>query len=161
MLRDLIALPDTSKVWIYQANRPLTYDEVDQVRPILYKFAREWNSHGTDVESYANVFHMQYFVLVADESKLGVSGCSVDSSVHLMKYIEQQLGITLFDRHLYTYMEDDEVKSIHHIDFKEAYDNGVINADTLIFDNLVNTKEKFLTEWIKPIKDSWHWTFVS
>ncbi len=161
MLRDLIALPDDSKVWIYQANRPLTYEELDLVRPLLYEFSRSWNSHGIDVESYANVFHMQFFVLVADESKLGVSGCSIDSSVHLMKTIEQKLDIDLFDRLLYAYFEGEEIKVIQSNEFKEAYDTGKLNAETLVFDNLVDTKEKFLTQWIKPIKDSWHNAFVS
>jgi hypothetical protein len=161
MLRDLIALPDTSRVWVYQANRPLTYDEIDIVRPMLYDFAHNWQSHGIVVQSYANVFHMQFFVIVADESNLGVSGCSIDSSVHLMKTIESTIGVDLFDRMLYTYFENEEIKMIHHIDFKEAYDNGKINDDTLMFNNLVESKEAFIQDWVKPLKDSWHSTFVN
>lgn len=160
MLRDLIALPDTSKVWVYQADRPLTYDEIDIVRPMLYDFAQNWNSHGIDVQSYANVFHMQFFVMVADESNLGVSGCSIDSSVHLMKAIEAKINVNLFDRMLYTYFEEEDIKMIHHIDFKEAYDGGKINDNTLMFNNLVNSKEQFIQDWIKPLKESWHATFV-
>ncbi len=161
MLRDLIALPDTSKVWIYQANRPLSYDEVDIVRPMLYQFAQEWNSHGQVVQAYANIFHMQFIVLVADESNLGVSGCSIDSSVQLIRSIESTVKIDCFDRHIYTYFDGEDVKQIRHNDFKAAYDNGQLTDQTLIFDNLVDTKEKFLTSWIKPIQDSWHKMFLS
>jgi len=161
MLRDLIALPDESKVWIYQADRPLTYDEVDIVRPMLYQFAQDWNSHGQVVQAYANIFHMQFLVLVADESNLGVSGCSIDSSVNLIRQIESKIGVNCFDRHIYTYFEGEDVKQVHHIHFKEAYDQGKLTADTLIFDNLVDNKAKFLEFWIKPIKDSWHQIFLS
>ena len=161
MLRDLIALPDESKVWIYQANRPLTYDEIDQVRPLLYEFADAWNSHGQVVQAYANIFHMQFIVLVADESNLGVSGCSIDSSVNLIRSIENLIGIDCFDRHIYTYFDGEDIKQVHHNDFKAAYDNQSISADTLVFDNLVDSKEKFLRQWIKPIKDSWHQMFVN
>lgn len=160
MLRDLIALPDTSRVWIYQADRPITYDEIDIVRPLLYDFATNWNSHGIDVQSYANVFHMRFFVMVADESNLGVSGCSIDSSVHLMKTIESRIGVDLFNRMLYTYFLDEEIETVHHAEIKEAYDSGVINDNTLFFNNLVETKEMFLRDWVKPLKDSFQASFV-
>lgn len=160
MLRDILALPDTSKVWIYQADRQLTYDEIDTVRPILYQFAQEWQSHGANVDAYANVFHKQFFVLMADESNVGIGGCSIDSSVHLMKAICAKVGIDTFNRHIYTYLQDDDIKMIHHIDFKEAYDKGDINDDTLMFDNLVDTKANFIKEWTKSLKHSWHAMFV-
>jgi hypothetical protein len=162
MLRELIALPMESKVWIYQADRELTYDEVDEVRLELFDFAQAWSSHGTPVDAYANVFHRRFFVFVADEANLGVSGCSIDSSVHLVKSIDSRFGLNLFDRLLYTYLDEEEyVQTIHHIDFRQSYEANLINKETLMFDNLVATKSEFLNDWLKPLAKSWHAKFVA
>jgi len=161
MIRDLIALPASSRVWVFQADRELTYDEIDEVRPIIYRYADQWVSHGIEVESYGNIFHRRFLVLVADETKLSVSGCSIDSTVHFVQSIGNSLNVDFFDRMNYAIMNADEsINTIHHIDFKSEFDKGIINEDTLIFDNLVNTKRTFLEGWIKPIKESWHNKFV-
>lgn len=162
MIRDLIALPETSKVWVYQGDKELSYDQIDLIRPKIYEYVDQWESHGKAIEAYGNVFHKRFIVLVADESDLQVSGCSIDGSVHFVKWASKELGIDFFDRMNYAIMgEDEEISTINHIDFKQAYDQGDINDQTLIFDNLVNTKSSFLTDWIKPIKNSWHYKFVS
>lgn len=162
MIRDLIALPNESKVWIYQASRELSYDEIDIIRPRIYDFADAWTSHGIEVEAYGNIFHKRFLVLVADESNLGVSGCSIDTSVNFTKEMGNLISIDFFDRMQYAIMHEDEsISTIHHSKFKEAIQENKINKESLIFDNLVNTKDKFLNEWIKPIQKSWHNRFIS
>ncbi len=162
MIRDLIALPETSKVWIYQGDKELSYDQIDFIRPKIYEYVDQWASHGQAVEAYGNIFHKRFLVLVADESALEVSGCSIDGSVHFVKWASKELNIDFFDRMNYAIMsEDEEISTIHHIDFKEAYVQGKITDESLIFNNLVDTKHRFLTDWIKPLKDSWHYKFVS
>ena len=160
MLRDLIALPDDSKVWIYQADREITYDELDEIRPLLYNFSEEWASHGLPVQSYANVFHRRFIVFVADESQHSVSGCSIDNSVNLVKYIEKAFNIDMFNRTLYTYMIDEEIDTLPHQEMKQAYSQGKIDDQTFFFDNLVSTKLTFLRSWVKPLKESWHYKFI-
>ncbi len=162
MIRDLIALNDESRVWVFQAERILSYDEIDKIRPLIYQYADQWLSHGTPVEAYGNIFHRRFLVLVADETKLKVSGCSIDSSVHFVQQMGNLLNVDFFDRMNYAIMNDDEtITTIHHIDFKEAFDNGKIDSNTLIFNNLVDSKTKFLSSWVSPIKESWHAKFVN
>ncbi len=161
MIRDLIALPPESKVWIYQSNKELSYDQIDLIRPAIYEYADKWVSHGHMIESYGNIFHKRFLVLVADEASLAVSGCSIDGSVHFVKWAGEQLGVDFMGRMEYAIMHDDEtITTIHHNDFKEAYDSGNINKSTKVFNNLVNTKQLFLEQWIVPLEKSWHYKFV-
>jgi hypothetical protein len=44
------------------------------------------------------LFFGQFIILMADEKATGVSGCSTDSSVRLIKDIEQRFGVNMFDR---------------------------------------------------------------
>src|SRR3978361_1431184 len=87
-----------SKVWIYQCNRRFSIIEALQVEDLLEQFAAGWQSHGNPVTGYANLFFGQFIVLMADETATGVSGCSTDSSVRLIKNIEADFNISLFNR---------------------------------------------------------------
>jgi hypothetical protein len=92
---------DDSKVWIYQGNRQLNLAEALQIEELLQQFAKVWKSHGAEVKGYAKLLFGQFIILMADETATGVSGCSTDSSVKLMKSIEQDYNIDLFNRALH------------------------------------------------------------
>jgi len=157
MLRELIALNNSSKVWIYQADREFTYDELDEIREELFPFVDAWSSHGADVPAYANVFHRRFLCFFADESQMGgVSGCSIDSTVAFVRMIGEKYQVNFFDRMQYAYMEDEEIKTVHHNQFKSEVEAGDIAQNTLFFDNLVSTKDKFLKNWLVPLEESWH-----
>src|SRR5688572_14119269 len=86
----------TSRVWIYQSSRLFFISEALEIEELLNDFVANWRSHGAVVKGYANLFFGQFIVLMADESEAGVSGCSTDSSVHLIKGIEQRFKVDLF-----------------------------------------------------------------
>ncbi len=74
-----------SRVWIYQSNRQFTIDEALQIEELLEGFTSTWKSHGADVTGLARLLFGQFIILLADETATGVSGCSTDSSVRLIK----------------------------------------------------------------------------
>lgn len=161
MIRDLIALPDTSKVWVYQSNKEFGDDIREQIRDQVRGFVHEWTSHQSPVEAYGNVFHRQFIVLVANEEKGAVSGCSIDGSVNLIRNIAASYNLDFFDRNIFSYMtEDKQIKTVTMSDLPEAYKNGIVTDETLFFNNLVKNKDQFLLDWIVPLKSSWHYRFV-
>ena len=146
--------PD-SRVWIYQSNRLFTLSEALEIEEMLKDFTRQWKSHGTQVKGEAHLFFGQFIVLIADETATGVSGCSTDSSVRLIKDIEQKFTVNMFDRTTLAFIVKDKVQLLPLSQLQYAVDNGFINADTLYFNNLVQTKEELETKWIVPVRDSW------
>ncbi|GAC1444127.1 MAG: hypothetical protein NVSMB63_13320 [Sediminibacterium sp.] len=147
--------PASSKVWIYQSNRLFTISEALQLEPLLNEFTASWHSHGTAVRGYANLLFGQFIILMADETATGVSGCSTDSSVHLIKAIEQQFGVDLFNRQNLAFVVKDTIQLLPYSQISYAIENGFINAGTLYFNNLVHTKAALLSKWLVPVKDSW------
>lgn len=160
MILDLIALDDSSKVWIYQADRELSYDELDDIREELQTFLMQWTAHAQDLYCYGNVFHRRFLGLFVDESHASASGCSIDASVRFIEQMGAKLGVDFFGRMTYAYLQDDEVKTIDHAAMSDAYGQGQISDETLFFDNLVKTKHDFLKRWILPLSDSWHARFA-
>jgi len=160
MRRDLIALPENSRVWVYQCDQKIDEKRAQKIKDLLYSFTMQWASHGKDVESYAHLFHNRFIVFVADETN-HVSGCSIDSSVAILKQIQSEMNLNFFDRLNYTYMQNDTVYQLHNSDFKQAYHDGKINDETLMFDNLVDNKEDFINHWLKPLNESWYTKFLN
>jgi hypothetical protein len=144
-----------SRVWIYQAHRLFTLQEALIIEGLLENFVRDWQSHGTPVKGYGNLFYGQFIVLIADETASGVSGCSTDSSVRLIKQIEQQTGVQLFDRLNLAFYVQQKVQLVPLAQLSYALDNGLIQPDTLYFDNTVETKQELETKWLSPMKDTW------
>jgi hypothetical protein len=144
-----------SRVWIYQANRLLTLSEALGVEDRLNAFVSHWQSHGDPVKGYANLFFGQFIMLMADEKATGVSGCSTDSSVRLIKQLEKEFNIQLFDRQLLAFIKNDKIQLIPISQLEYAFTNQFIHAETLYFNNTVLNKADLSSKWILPLKDSW------
>jgi hypothetical protein len=146
---------DNSRVWVYQCNRIFTLSEALEIEELLEKFNKEWNSHGDEVNSFVNLFFGQFIILIADESEVKVSGCSTDSSLRLIKNIQQDYNVQLLDRQLLAFIVKERIQILPLSQFNYSIENGFITPDTLYFNNLVSSKKDLLNQWIIPVKDSW------
>ncbi len=144
-----------SRVWVYQSSRLFTISEALQIEEMIDQFSHNWHSHGVQVKAAAHLFFGQFVVLMADERATGVSGCSTDSSVRLIKEIEKKFGINMFDRLALAFIVKDKVQILPMPQLKYAVEQGFITADTWFFNNVVLTKEELENNWIIPAKDSW------
>ncbi len=147
--------PADSKVWIYQSSRRFFITEALSMEPLLEEFVTNWKSHGTPVKGFANLLFGQFVIIMADETATGVSGCSTDSSVRLIKKIEDIYKVNLFDRQTLAFHIKENIQLLPLSQIKYAIENGFLSAETLYFNNLVSTKEEMLNKWIVPIKESW------
>jgi len=122
----------TSKVWIYQSSRLFSLGEALQIEDLLNDFVQRWNSHGVPVKGYANLLFGQFVVIIADETATGVSGCSTDSSIRVIKQIEQQFGVNMFDRQTLAFVVKDKVQLLPLAQANYAVTNGFINSELFI-----------------------------
>ncbi len=146
---------DDSKVWIYQSSRMFAISEAFEMEEMLQQFVESWKSHGTPVKGFANLFFGRFIVLMADESATGVSGCSTDSSVHLIKSIEKKFNVDMFNRLMLAFIVKDKIEIIPMAQFKHAIENNFINEETLYFDNTILTKKQLEENWISQVRNSW------
>ncbi|MGB4843083.1 MAG: hypothetical protein WBP16_01320 [Ferruginibacter sp.] len=146
---------DSSRVWIYQSSRLFLISEALEMEDMLNNFAANWKSHGATVKGFANLFFGQFIVLMADETATGVSGCSTDSSVHLIKSIEEKYKVQMFDRQTLAFVVKDKIQLLPLNQLDYAVENNFINADTLYFNNTVLTKKELLEKWLIPVQESW------
>jgi hypothetical protein len=146
---------DNSRVWIYQCSRLFMMSEALEMESTFSDFVKSWNSHGTPVKGYANLFFGRFIIFIADETATGVSGCSTDSSVRLVKAIETKFKVDLFDRQHLAFIVKDKIELIPLSQFNYAVENNFISENTRYFNNTVLTKRQLIENWIIPIKESW------
>ncbi len=155
-------LPGSARVWIYQSSRPLTETERVGMQRDIRAFVEAWTAHNVSLLAYGDVWHDRFVVLMADESHQEASGCSVDRSVHFLEELEKKYAVSLFERRTVIIKDSDsgELTTLPLEELKIHVENGSIGLNTLVFDNLVNTKQKFIDGWTKPLESSWHSRFV-
>ena len=144
-----------SRVWIYQSNRPFNEQEEKEINEQLFQFSQSWKSHTEPVKGFGKLFFRQFIILMADESATGVSGCSTDSSVRLIKSLEKQYAVSLFDRLLILFFIKNKMEMLPLSQVQHAFEKGFINEDTLFFNNTISTKAALENNWLIPIKGSW------
>jgi hypothetical protein len=145
----------SSKVWIYQASRLFSISEALKIEGFLEDFIKTWKSHGAPVKGFATLFFGRFIILMADETATTVGGCSTDSSVHVIKKIEQETGVAMFDRQTLAFVIKDKIETLPLNQVAYALENGFIKADTLYFNNTVLTKQELENNWLIPVKNSW------
>ncbi len=155
-----IDFAETSRVWIFQSNRPFNEKEEIEINEQLYNFYVQWKSHGDDVKGWAKVLFKQFVVVLADVQPGDMGGCSTDSMTRVIQSFERQYQVNLFDRLTITFLVDGKPQPLPMQQVKYALEKGYIETDTLLFNNLVDRKEKLIKEWLVPLNKSWLWNKV-
>lgn len=159
-MTDINVFPDTARIWIYQANPAFSTAILPQVQQDIQQFTQTWVSHSKELAAIGTIKHQRFIILMVDEALAGASGCSIDKSVHFIQQLEQKYKVNLFDRMTFTYQLNGEVQAADRDTFSQLYQDGIINNDTLVFDNLIKTKGQLKTDWLKPLGESWHQRMV-
>ena len=160
MYKDFKELPDDARVWVYQCNRSFTEDEQKQLHTQLEEFINHWMVHGKDLLSSFELRYNRFIVIGALPDAHGVGGCSLDALAHFIQELEAQYNVTLLDRMNVSYRQGEHIVYKNLADFKKMVKEKAVSAQTIVFNNLVNTKIEYEENWEVPLEDSWHNRFL-
>lgn len=149
-------ISENSRIWIYQSNRPFTPQEEQTVKQRLDEFTGQWKAHEQELLTEGTILYNRFIVIGVDEQQAEASGCSIDSSTRLIKNLEKELGIDLFNRFNMAYRHNDDVISCSREEFERLISEGKITENTIVFNNLIKTTGELKTRWEIPLKNSWH-----
>lgn len=156
MIVDFKDLPDSSRVWIFQANRSFNEDELEQIQPKILAFLKDWTAHGQALQAAFEIRYNRFIVLGLDESQTSASGCSIDKSVHFIQSLEKEYNVDLLDKMNVSFKSGEFVAHKPLLDFKKMVKQKAVSPQTIVFNNLVNTKAEYKELWEVPITESWH-----
>lgn len=153
-------LPNNSRIWIYQSNREFTVEEIEHISAKALLFIDQWTRHGDDLKGSFTIKYNQFLVLAVDEGFNNVSGCSIDSSVRFVQELEKELQLDLMNKLNVSFKDGDNINIVKLTDFQQYAKDKKINSETIVFNNMVNTKAAFETQWEVPANKSWHKRFL-
>lgn len=160
MLVDFNTLPETSRVWIYQANRSLTENEQEEISAKLDTFIENWTAHGSDLQAAYELKYKRFIVIGLNQNLNAATGCSIDASVHFIMQLEKEYNIDLMDKMNVSYKQGEFIAYKPLTEFKKMAKDRAISKKTIVFNNLVANKAEYLENWEVPAEESWHNRFL-
>jgi hypothetical protein len=154
-------LSDTARVWIYQANRSFTEEEIEQIKNKSEDFITQWTAHGANLKASYEVRYKRFLVIALDQEFNVPSGCSIDASVRFIQQLEKQYNVDLLDKMNVSYRQGDFIAYKPLFDFKKMAKQKAVSQNTIVFNNLVTNKEEYQNYWEVPARDSWHARFMN
>lgn len=159
MLVSFDTLPDSSRVWIYPTQRPLTEDESLQIEKRLSAFLTQWTAHGSDLQAGFKICYRRFLIIALNETLQSASGCSIDASVRFIQELEQTYDLVLLDKMNVTFRQGAFFAHKPLSEFKQMVKNRSVSPETIVFNNLVINKKELETHWEVPAQHSWHARF--
>jgi hypothetical protein len=153
-------LPNNARVWIYQSDREFTAKEIEIVSVKAVDFINQWTRHGDDLKGSFTFKYNQFLIFAVDETFNTVSGCSIDSSVRFVQALEKELQLDLMNKMNVTFKDNEHINLVKLADFQRFAKEQKITSETIVFNNMVATKEDFENNWEVPAKESWHKRFL-
>ena len=160
MLVNFNSLPGTARIWIYQCNRSFTDAELEEITLSLTLFLKNWTAHGADLQAGFEIKYKRFIVIALDQQINAATGCSIDASVKFIQDLESTYKVDLMDKMNVSYKQGDYVAYKSLIDFKKMAKDKAVSKNTIVFNNLVNSKAEYLEFWEVPASESWHSRFV-
>ncbi|CCG98237.1 hypothetical protein FAES_0223 [Fibrella aestuarina BUZ 2] len=149
-----------ARLWVYQASRALTTAEASAIETAIRPALESWAAHGHPLLASAQVVNNRFLLLAVDEGAGLPSGCSIDSSVHTVQAIGQQLSrdgepVDFMDRSATYLAADGSVQALPLPAIKAAVADGTLTPDTPVFNTLIKTKADYLSQWQVPAQSTW------
>ncbi|MGY5849376.1 ABC transporter ATPase [Salegentibacter sp. F14] len=153
-------LPDTARVWIYQANRSFTQEELQEIKAKLDEFLTQWTVHGSALKAGYDIKYKRFITIGLDQQVNSASGCSIDASVAFIQQLEKDYNVDLLDKMNVSYKQGEFVAYKSLTDFRKIAKNKSVSPKTIVFNNLVNNKAEYKNNWEVPASESWHNRFI-
>lgn len=148
-------LDDSARIWIYQSGRKFTSAEKNTISDTLTAFTHSWVAHGNPLRTSFTILYDQFIVLAADENFNEASGCSIDSSVRVIRQLEEQFSLGLFDRTKIGFLKDEQIEMIPLNELPRALAEGKWSHTSMFFNNVVGSKQQLKNDWIVPADQTW------
>ena len=155
-------LPDSSRVWVYGADKPLDDKGAEKLLEETDSFLAQWKAHGVDLTSARDWSENRFLTIAVDQEQEGASGCSIDVLFRTLKALEQEVGAKLVTSGLvYFRRRDGQISAVSRDDFTSLATEGQVDGDTEVFDLSVTTLGEWRARFRSRAANSWHMSMIS
>tara|TARA_B110000305_G_C19448445_1_gene646286 strand:- start:39 stop:566 length:528 start_codon:yes stop_codon:yes gene_type:complete len=160
MLLDFNSLPDNSKIWIYQSNRKFYPQELDAIKNKIESFLNQWTNDNKTIQASYEIKYDRFILFAVDAANSPLSLNAIDQSVSFIIEIQEIYSVELLDKLNVCFKQGEHVQYKDLKTFQKLVKNKSVSSKTIVFNNLINTKEELENNWEIPITESWHSRFI-
>lgn len=159
MFETIDSFNGNDSVQIFPSSRKLYPQEIEPLKEKIEGFkiqiSKEFDGKVETLLIYERflifVFHFE------DKAQMNVTYNSLNAFI---SNIEQELNITLMDRMNVSFKQGQYVQYKDLKAFKKLIKSKSVNAQTIVFDNLVTTVDDLKSYWELPISETWYSRFL-
>ncbi|AQS94766.1 ABC transporter ATPase [Polaribacter sp. BM10] len=160
MFVDFKEIPEDAKVWVYPSSRKFYANEIEHLEEKVKAFISTWKQDDDTFKASYKILYNRFIVLTADNVTTPLKGADIDVSVSFILGLQQEYEVELLDRMNVCFKQGEFVQYKDLKDFKKLLKNKALTGKSIVFDNLITTKEDFENFWEIPIEDSWYNRFL-
>jgi len=147
-------LPNQSRVWVYQANRPLLADEMEQISSFLTHEMNAWAAHGAPLNASFEIRFDQVVIVAVNEDINEASGCSIDASTRWFKSLGETFQIDFFDRQI-AKIQGEQISLIPITSIKDFILSANLSEEDFIIPPQTSDLGQYRNQWLQTVRESW------
>ena len=156
MVIEFDKISSNSPIWIFQCNKILDSSLISQIEVDVNNFLNNWTSHNLEMKSSYKILHRLFLIISVENNFSNPSGCSIDKLINFIKNINQIYNIDFLNRLNVSFRHENKIKVVELIEFKNLILNGIIDSDTIVFNNMIHTKAELNENWETKVSESWY-----
>ncbi|MGY5354742.1 ABC transporter ATPase [Wenyingzhuangia sp. IMCC45467] len=154
MLVDFNQLENTAKVFLYPSNKKFHPELLSEIETKVQDFTKEWCKKN-NIEAGYNIKYQRFIVIAINPNQAITTGI-IDELVTFIFKLQLEHDIELLDKLNVCFKQGEFVQYKDVKEFKKLIKNKSVNKSTIVFDNLINTKEELESDWELPAEDTWY-----
>lgn len=160
MIVDFKEIPKWCKLWVFPSSRKFYPQEITELTASIETFLNDWSSGD---ESFKCAFELKYdrFIIISvDDSEKSLSLKTHNKLATFILSLESKYEVLLLDKINVCYKQGEFVQYKDLKEFKKMMKNKGVSQKTIVFNNMINTKEELENDWEINIMDSWLGRFL-
>jgi hypothetical protein len=160
MLVPFTSLSEAAKVWVYPASRKFYKNEVAEVEEKINTFVSQWKEDDVNFKASYQFLYDRFVIIAVEDSEVQLTHQDLDQVVAFILQLQSEYELELLDRMNVCFKQGEFVQYKDIKEFKKLLKNKSVSNKTIVFDNLIQTKEEFKHFWEVPITESWYNRFL-
>ncbi|NIJ44418.1 hypothetical protein FHR24_000857 [Wenyingzhuangia heitensis] len=154
MLVDFNELENNAKVFLYPSNKKFHPELLEEINTKVDDFVNQWVSKHEIDAGYQIKY--QRFIIIAINQNKPITTLIIDELVTFIFKLQLEHEIELLDKLNVCFKQGEYVQYKDVKEFKKLIKNKSVNTNTIVFDNLINTKKELESDWELPAEDTWY-----
>lgn len=160
MLVPFESLSKSAKTWVYPASRKFYKNELEKIESKVNAFISNWKKEDSEFKASYQFLYDRFIIILAEDQEGKLTNQDLDQVVGFILQIQADYDLELLDRMNVCFKQGEFVQYKEIKEFKKLLKNKSVSNKTIVFDNLIQTKEELEYFWEVPITESWYNRFL-